>query len=256
LGEARLQDYARLTKRLRNAEAELKKTHIRQALDIERKLAPLLSSLPPLPYDDNNIRMASVDSNGGDVTARSVRPSSTPLWDNGYSNNKPNGNGHAHGHGAVRRARAVPLPTPPQSTNINRYSVAASNQQSNSGARTYRLTGGRIPPLPNNNNSKASSSSHNGFEEKESKDPSSSSSSSSTLPVVKQSYNTSTSSSSPHNSNNNASSNLDTAATGSLTSRRPMPPSLSTTTPGSSTSRRAVVRRPSARELAAHGRQQ
>lgn len=44
--EAKAQDFERLKKRLKNAEAELKKTHIRQALQADKKLAPLYSTLP------------------------------------------------------------------------------------------------------------------------------------------------------------------------------------------------------------------
>lgn len=57
--EAKAQDFERLKKRLKNAEAELKKTHIRQALQADKKLAPLYSTLPlhaepaPLAYDTN-----------------------------------------------------------------------------------------------------------------------------------------------------------------------------------------------------------
>lgn len=42
--EAKAQDFTRLKKRLRNAEAELKKTHIRQSLQAQRKLIPHVSS--------------------------------------------------------------------------------------------------------------------------------------------------------------------------------------------------------------------
>lgn len=57
--EAKAQDFERLKKRLKNAEAELKKTHIRQALQADKRLAPLYSTLPlhaepaPLTYDTN-----------------------------------------------------------------------------------------------------------------------------------------------------------------------------------------------------------
>lgn len=43
--EAKAQDFVRLKKRLRNAESELRKTHVRQALEVERKLAPFFSAL-------------------------------------------------------------------------------------------------------------------------------------------------------------------------------------------------------------------
>lgn len=45
--EAKAQDFTRLKKRLRNAEAELKKTHIRQSLAAQRKLVPQFSSHKP-----------------------------------------------------------------------------------------------------------------------------------------------------------------------------------------------------------------
>ena len=43
--EAKSQDFERLKKRLKNAENELKKTHVRQALQSDRKLAPMASSV-------------------------------------------------------------------------------------------------------------------------------------------------------------------------------------------------------------------
>lgn len=43
--EAKAQDFEQLKKRLKNAEKELKKTHIRQALQSDKKLAPLYSTL-------------------------------------------------------------------------------------------------------------------------------------------------------------------------------------------------------------------
>jgi hypothetical protein len=267
LGEARQQDYARLTKRLRNAEAELKKTHIRQALDIERKLAPLLSSIPPTTDDiPDYIPIAPTTTGGATATATATatsatsdRPSSTP-WDDSNSERQ---------RGAVRRTRAVPIATPPQ-----RYNVAASNVTAgNSGARTYRLTGGRIPPLSNNTTStpaaKSSMAMGSMGEEKERSNGSGnghghgsdirdSKESSSILPPMK-------SNNYGHHSNNNNNGNSVTSSTGSLTSltsRRPVPPSSTRRSTASLQQQSqqqqqqpsAVIRRPSARELAAQGR--
>lgn len=43
--EAKSQDFERLKKRLKNAETELKKTHVRQALQNDKKIGPVYSSL-------------------------------------------------------------------------------------------------------------------------------------------------------------------------------------------------------------------
>jgi hypothetical protein len=59
LMEAKAQDYLRLRKRFRNAEAELRKTHIRQRLHATKKLTPVYSTL------QRNIQLALTDNSGG-----------------------------------------------------------------------------------------------------------------------------------------------------------------------------------------------
>lgn len=62
--EAKAQDFERLKKRLKNAENELKKTHVRQALQSERKLAPLSSSVAT---DEAPRRPRTWDAGKGDT---------------------------------------------------------------------------------------------------------------------------------------------------------------------------------------------
>lgn len=66
--EAKAQDFERLKKRLKNAEAELKKTHIRQALQADKKLAPLYSTLSlrdDMPSGSHTARSVEYDSGRG-----------------------------------------------------------------------------------------------------------------------------------------------------------------------------------------------
>lgn len=75
--EAKSQDFERLKKRLKNAENELKKTHVRQALQSDRKLAPMASSVGgtegrrPRTWDTGrgNTRKAGMDVYGSSQAA-------------------------------------------------------------------------------------------------------------------------------------------------------------------------------------------
>ncbi len=78
LFEAKAQDFLRLKKRLRNAEAELKKTHIRQQLLAEKKLVPLFS------YN------AQATTTGPGATNNNTEASTTSQHKNIYANSRSN----------------------------------------------------------------------------------------------------------------------------------------------------------------------
>jgi hypothetical protein len=73
--EAKQQDFIRLKKRLKNAEAELKKTHIRQQLLADKKLLPNYAII----NNNNNNNNNNSNNNNQSLTARSNGSSSSRL---------------------------------------------------------------------------------------------------------------------------------------------------------------------------------
>lgn len=137
LFEAKAQDFLRLKKRLRNAEAELKKTHIRQQLLAEKKLVPLFS------YN------AQATTNGATTTNPSATTAAdTQAHKNIYSNSRSN---------VLRNSGLQRMMM--NSTNPN---TGAANTNSNSSASMSKSNSNNIhayPPPSNTTTSTASSSS-------------------------------------------------------------------------------------------------
>jgi len=93
--EAKAQDFIRLKKRLRNAEQELRKQHVRQQLLAEKKLLPLYSFNPAAAAAAATHAQDGMDgsnnTNGGSLTARSARGRSTVLRNSGMQRMMMNG---------------------------------------------------------------------------------------------------------------------------------------------------------------------
>lgn len=130
--EAKAQDFLRLKKRLRNAEQELKKTHVRQQLLAEKKLLPLYSYNA---HDDKKSTSASGTSRDFSSTRGNV------LRNSGMQRMMSSGSGSARGSGSGSGGSHAPMKSA--------RDLARSGRESSTGTRTGQSIMGATTERPN-----------------------------------------------------------------------------------------------------------